>query len=134
MLGTVIIIVALMAAAALVAIFLMGQKKQDDPAILERFRELPQFTISAKHVFAGTGIAVDEEHFKLAVVTPADQHAAVLMPRDLARWVVRTTENGKVAQLQIMSRRHAKPLSVTFPDEASAAEWVGTLKRVSEEH
>jgi hypothetical protein len=134
MLGAVIIIVALVAAAALAAIFLMGQKKQDDPAILARFRELPQFTISAKHVLAGTGIAVDEDHFKLAVVTPADKHAAVLMPRDIKRWVVRTTDDGKVAHLQIMSRRHEKPLSITFPNEAAAEEWAGTLKRVSEEH
>lgn len=134
MLGAVIIIVALVAAAVLAAIFLMGQKKQDDPAILARFRELPGFTISAKHIQAGTGIALDEDHFKLAVVTPAETHAAVLTPRDLARWLVRTTDDGKVAYLQIMSRRHAKPLQVAFPSEDAANEWAGTLKRVSEEH
>lgn len=133
MLGAAIIIVALVAAAVLAAIFLMGQKKQDDPAILARFRELPGFTISAKHIQAGTAIALDEDHFKLAVITPADTHAAVLTPRDLARWVVRTTDDGRFF-LQIMSRRHEKPLQVAFPSEAAAEEWAGTLKRVSEEH
>ena len=133
MLGAVIIIVALIAVAGLAAIFLKGQKNQDDPAILARFRELPGFTISAKHVQAGTGIALDEDHFKLAVVTPADAHASVLTPRDLVRWVVRTTDDGK-SFLQILSRRHEKPLQVAFPSEAAAEEWALTLKRVSEEH
>ena len=133
MLGAVILIVVLVAVAVLAAIFLMGQKKQDDPVILARLRELPGFTLSAKHIQAGTGIALDEDHFKLAVVTPADAHAAVLTPRDLARWVVRTTDNGKVF-LQILSRRHEKPLQVAFSSEAAAEEWAQTLKRVSEEH
>jgi hypothetical protein len=129
----VILIVALLAAAAMAAMYLMGRRKLDDPAILARFRELPGFAISAKHIQAGTGIVVDEEHFKLAVVTPAEKHAAVLSPRDLARWLVRTTDDGKVF-LQINSRRHEKPLQVAFPNEAAAEEWAATLKRVTEEH
>jgi hypothetical protein len=133
MLGAIILIAALVAAAALTAIYLMAQRKMDDPTVLARFRELPGFNLSAQHIQGGTGIALDEEHSRLAVVTPGIAHAAVLTPRDLARWLVRTSDDGK-SFLTIMSRRHEKPLQVAFPNAAAAEEWADMLKRVTEEH